>query len=255
MRPFFTFAVSITLALAACANSTTTTSGGGGSSGGSATTASYVSIGYNNNFTTASNGSILSFNPSGFGAIEKDTTTYARATIAGLQTGFDGFRNGSDEDYAIRLAMTDGSYVLLTRELANLYRATTTRMTALQASYSGDYFGLYGEVDDPEATDFVIGDVTLNLDVLSGYVSGTISNRMAQGSVAMGNVALTSTTALDGVFRGTTTGGAKPGGTAQMGSFDAVPVGSAGGEIMGVVKIPSTLSGTQYTETGVFGGQ
>jgi hypothetical protein len=40
-----------------------------------------------------------------------------------------------------------------------------------------------------------------------------------------------------------------------MGSFDAVPVGSAGGEIMGVVKIPSTLSGTQYTETGVFGGQ
>jgi hypothetical protein len=40
-----------------------------------------------------------------------------------------------------------------------------------------------------------------------------------------------------------------------LGSFDAVPVGSNGAEIMGVVKIPSTLSGTQYTETGVFGGQ
>jgi hypothetical protein len=47
----------------------------------------------------------------------------------------------------------------------------------------------------------------------------------------------------------------KTGGSAQLGSFDAVPVGSNGAEIMGVVKIPSTLSGTQYTETGVFGGQ
>jgi hypothetical protein len=209
MRSINILAASTILALAACGNSNSTTGSGGGSGGGSATTASYTSIGFNNNFTTASNGSILSFDPSGFGAIEKDSTTYGRTTIAGLQSQFDGFRNGTDEDYAIRLAMTDGSYVLLTRDLANLNRATTTRMTTTQASYTGDYFGLYGEADDPEATDFVIGDVTLNLDVTGGYVSGTISNRMAQGSVAMGDVTLSSTSVLDGVFRGNTTGGAK----------------------------------------------
>ncbi len=169
---------------------------------------------------------------------------YYPDSIAGVPAEFSVYLN-STEGYLLR-GTVDGGEVIIADNGAQLIRTGTTVLPDGSETGAVTYGGTYGGIVVEGTRDLnpssVTGLVQIEVDFGDYAVSGAITNRVLDETIAANDIALDLTGLIDGAFEGTTTGGdLNTGGlVANAGTYTGLIVGPNGEHIIGAVTITHT---------------
>ncbi|MCG3268735.1 hypothetical protein [Yoonia sp. I 8.24] len=169
---------------------------------------------------------------------------YYPDTLAGVPAEFNVYLQAT-EGYLLR-GTIDGGEVIIVDNGAQLTRTGTTILPVGSETGAVTYGGTYGGIVVEGARDMnpstVSGLVEIEVDFGDYAVSGSITNRVLDETIAANDIALDLTDLIDGAFEGTTTGGdLNTGGlVASAGTYTGLIVGPNGEHIVGAVTITHT---------------
>jgi hypothetical protein len=166
---------------------------------------------------------------------------YYPDTLSGVPAEFNVYLQAT-EGYLLR-GTIDGGEVIIVDNGAQLTRTGTTVLTSMPGTGAVSYAGTYGGIVVEGARDLspstVSGIAQIEVDFGDYGVSGAITNRVLDETIAANDIALNLTDLINGAFEGTTTGGdLNTGGlVASAGTYTGLIVGPNGENIIGAVTI------------------
>ncbi|MDO6591031.1 hypothetical protein DS901_16020 [Loktanella sp. D2R18] len=169
---------------------------------------------------------------------------YYPDTLAGVPAEFSVYLQSS-QGYLLR-GTVDGGEVIIVDNGAQLTRTGTTILPAALntggVTYGGTYGGIVVDGTGDMSPSTISGIVEIEVDFHDYAVSGSISNRVLDETIAANDITLDLTDLIDGAFEGTTTGGdLNTGGlVASAGTYTGLIVGPNGEHIIGAVTITHT---------------